>query len=84
MQLMEFQCQKCKNIFNPTVISYKIKGGRRIIKCPYCNKRYENILSNNEDYIIIGKSQLIHKYPVKRMKKKERLKLRKEFIEGSK
>lgn len=71
----EYQCTKCKKYFEPEKQSIKIKVFRKIIQCPYCNKKYE-ILTFSNQYIRLKNGQLINRFKKVKMSKKERLKLR--------
>ena len=75
--MKEYNCHFCKKTFNPDIQKIKRKGIRKLIKCPYCNAKYE-LFAFSQKYARMKNGQLINKNKVHhRINKKERLKLRK-------
>lgn len=83
MEKEVFNCPNCKCVIHLNQIKIKIKKGDRTIRCNNCNTKLTQIKWSNDYYReknINGKdSCLKRKQPKIKMKKKQRLKLRKQF-----
>jgi NAD-dependent SIR2 family protein deacetylase len=71
------RCSKCFKEFDPNTQETEIRNRKKIIRCPYCRTKYEKFTFSG-DYVRLKNGQLIRRAKLPKMKKKERLKKRRE------
>jgi NAD-dependent SIR2 family protein deacetylase len=71
------RCSKCFREFDPNTQEMEIRDRKKIIRCPYCRTKYEKFTFSG-DYIRLKNGQLIRRAKLPKMKKKERLKKRRD------